>query len=263
MLPFNGSRLPDSHDALRDAITRGLAHYGVIAREVRAEGNTWPMISCLAVDVSGAHVSRDLRFPHAGTRSNDELRIERVEVIGKPFFFETAPLELALTATDAVLAIAAGEGNVSLLTLARVAHGEVIVEGEHANLEALARALIVPLAAQQGVDVQGVQLELISRGPRSIDFRVEIVAKMLVMTARAAVSGRLDITDELNGRLSQLTCSGHGLMAGAAAAFIKPHLAKLDGRTIPLLALPLGEIKVRDIAVAVGPRLRLDAQFGA
>jgi hypothetical protein len=32
-----GFRILTTH--LRDAITRGLAHYGVIAREVRAEGN--------------------------------------------------------------------------------------------------------------------------------------------------------------------------------------------------------------------------------
>ena len=263
MLPFNGSRLPDSHGALADAITRGLAHYGVTAREVRVEGGAWPAIEHLAVDVTGARVTRDLRFPRAGALSPEQLRISRIDVTGKPLFFETAPLELAVIATDATLALAPGEGGVSLLTLARVAHGEVSIEARHTDLEAFAHSLIAPLAAQQGVDIQSARLELVSRGPRSIDFRVEVTAKMFVVTARAAVSGRLDITDELNGRLSQLATTGHGMMASAAAAFLRPHLAKLEGRTIPLLALPLGEIKLRDIAISVGATLRLHAQFGA
>lgn len=263
MLPFNGSRLPDSHGALADAITRGLAHYGVTAREVRVQGGVWPAVEEIAVDVTGARITRDLRFPHAGAVSPEQLRASRIEVTGKPLFFETAPLELALMATDAAFALAPGEAGVSLLTLVRVAHGEVTIEAEHSDLEALALSLIAPVAAQQGVDIQSARMELVSRGPRSIDFSVEVTAKMLVVTARAAVSGRLDVTDELNGRLSQLTCTGHGMMASAAAAFLRPHLAKMEGRIIPLLALPLGEIKLRDIAISVGARLRLHAQFGA
>ena len=263
MLPFDGAALPDSPAALADAIVRGLERYRISAREVRAEGGVWPSLDELVVDLTGARISQEFRFPSVRSFGTEQIPIAHVEVRGTPIYFETAPLQLGLSATDAALALSAADGAGSLLTLARVADGQINIEAQHHDLEALAHQIIAPLAAQQGVEIQSTQVALTSDTPRSLDFRVEISAKMFVMTARATVTGHVEVDDQFNAHLSRLACKGHGLVAGAATAFLRPHFARLEQQPISLLALPIGEIKLRDVSVAVAGAVRLHARFGA
>jgi hypothetical protein len=263
MLPLAGSQFPTSHDALSEAIVRGLAQYHVSARGVRAEGGDWPLIERLTVDVTGGRVTRDLRLPRGGGVSEGEIRISRIAVEGRPFFFETAPLQLSVTATNAALGLVRAEGGVLLLTLLRATDGMITIATQRSDLEALVHALITPIAAEQGVDIKGARLTLRSRGPRTLDFQVEVTAKMFVMTARATVSGKLEVDDQFNARVSELACAGQGMLATAATAFLRPHLAQIERRTFPLLALPLGEIKLRDISIAAEETVQLTARFAA
>jgi hypothetical protein len=41
-----------------------------------------------------------------------------------------------------------------------------------------------------------------------------------------------------------------------------PHLARFNGRDFSLMALPLGEVKLRDLRIAAGHELRVTAEFG-
>jgi hypothetical protein len=263
MLPLAGSHLPASPFELSEAITRGLAHYGVGAGEVLVEGGEWPAIEQLTVNLTGARVTRDLRLPRGGPPSGEQLRISRIDVTGRPLFFETIPFQLALATTDATLGLARGEDGVSLLTLVRVGDGEITIEAQRADLETLAHSLIVPIAAQQGVDIKATRMTLRSLGPRALEFQIEVTAKMFVVSARAAVSGNVEVDDRFDARLSQLTCTGHGMIASAASAFLRPHLQKLEQRTFSLLGLPLGEVKLHDVSLTAGETVRLHARFGA
>lgn len=265
MLPLAGSQFPTSHESLSEAIVRGLAEYGVSARAVRAEGGDWPAIERLTVDVTDARVTRDLRLPRGGGGgvSEGEIRINRIEVEGRPLFFETAPLQLSLTATNAALGLVHAGDGVSLLTLLRAVDGTITIEARRSDLETLVHALITPIAAEQGVDIKATHLTLRSRGPRALDFQVEVTAKMFVVTARATVSGKLEVDDQFNARVSELACAGQGMLATAATAFLRPHLARIERRTFPLLALPMGEIKLRDISIAAEETVRINARFAA
>ena len=60
-----------------------------------------------------------------------------------------------------------------------------------------------------------------------------------------------------------LAIGGEGMIASAAGGFIRPALAKLDGRTFSLMALSLGSIRLRDLQLRGGDSLRLTAQFGS
>jgi hypothetical protein len=48
-----------------------------------------------------------------------------------------------------------------------------------------------------------------------------------------------------------------------ACGVLKSHLEKIDGREFPLMSLPLGKIRLRDVQLAVGDRLAVTAQFGS
>ena len=100
MLPLAGLELPTSHAALAEAITRGLAHYGVKASDVRAEGGTFPAIGELRVDLTGARVTRELRVASVGAPGEEAVTVSRVEVKAAPMYFEKTPLRLNLASTE-------------------------------------------------------------------------------------------------------------------------------------------------------------------
>jgi len=263
MLPIAHSRLPHSIDELKEAIAQGLATYRITAREVRCEGGAWPEVATLYVDLTGARISRALQLPRASGPIAPALRVRQIDVQGAPLFFENAPLQLQLHASDAGLGLTEPENGPAMLGLAHVAHGEVTVEARHADLEALAHTLVSEAATAHGMQVKSTRLTLTSTGARALRFQVEVTAKVLVMTARVTVRGELQIDDQFNARLSQLACQGEGMMASAATAFIQPRLAALEKEVIPLLALPLGQTRLHDISVAAGESVRVSARFGA
>lgn len=261
MLPLPSAQFPTSHAGLAEALTRGLAMFEIASREVKAEGGIFPAVERLHIDLTGARITRSVRLPHAGPDGGEALRVGAFEVKAQPLYFEDAPLQIALRATDAVLQLARNEAGESLLTLERVVAGDVMIEVSCTDLEAFAHAAIVAAAGEHGVEIKSTHLELTARGPRSLSFRVEIVAKMFIMSAKVAVSGALDIDDALEARISQLECAGDGMIASTATAFLRPHFAKLERRAFPLLALSLGEVKLREVTLTVGESLKLAAQF--
>jgi hypothetical protein len=77
------------------------------------------------------------------------------------------------------------------------------------------------------------------------------------------ITGQLDLDEELNARVSGLDCTGDGAIASVACGVLKPHLQKIDGREFPLMSLPLGEVRLRDVQLAVGDKLSVTADFGS
>ena len=48
-----------------------------------------------------------------------------------------------------------------------------------------------------------------------------------------------------------------------ACGILEPHLQRLEGATFPLMSLPLGEIKLRDVRIAVADTVEVTADFGS
>ena len=263
MLPLAGSKLPQSHDELREAIKRGLAEYSVSAREISVEGGAFPTVDRLHVDLTDARLSRELRLPEPGAPGPERIHVTKVDVHAAPLFFESAPLTLTLNAADASLALAHTTGGDSLLTLARTAHGEVVIEASRADLQELAHKLIVEAASKQGVDIKRTELEVTSRTPRSVEFRAVVTAKMFVMSATVAVSGDVSIDDDLNARFENLKCAGDGMIASTANAFLRPQFQRLQNRKFPLLAFSIGDARLRDIRIEAGETIRVSAEIGS
>jgi hypothetical protein len=257
------ARLPNSTAELADAIVRGLESYRVTPREVICQGGVWPEVTELRVDLTSARVTRTVRLPRASSPIAPVLRIRAIDIVGAPLFFENAPLELKLHATDAGRGLTHPDNGPPMLGLAHVAQGEVTMEVRHADLEALAHTLVQEAAREHGMQVKSTRLALTSRGPRALGFEVVVTAKVLVMTARVTVRGELHVDDHFNARLSHLSCSGDGMMASAATAFLQPRLAALEKEVVALLALPLGQTRLHDIAITAGDVVRMSARFGA
>ena len=110
--------------------------------------------------------------------------------------------------------------------------------------------------------VEAVRIELRARTERALDIVVQVRAKKLFLSAAVRISGSVEIDEQLNARLSGLECAGEGTLGTLACGFIAPHLQRFNGREFSLMALPLGEVKLRDVRIAAGPELRVTATFG-
>jgi hypothetical protein len=88
-------------------------------------------------------------------------------------------------------------------------------------------------------------------------------AKKLFLSTSLRITGQLDLDEELNARISGLDCTGDGAIASVACGVLKPHLQKLERREFPLMSLPMGEVRLRDVRIAVGDKLSITADFGA
>jgi hypothetical protein len=107
-----------------------------------------------------------------------------------------------------------------------------------------------------------VRVELRSRSERALDVAVKVRAKKLFLSANVRINGSAEIDEQLTARLSGLSCTGDGTLGSLACGFLTPHLQRFEGRAFPLLALSLGDVRLRDVRVAAGDELRVSARFG-
>ncbi len=268
MLPLAGSQYPDSHADLAEALILGLARLGVTPRDIRVEGGTFPNVETFRLDVTGTQLARTstpitfsgpMKMPPGAA----EISVDQIAIEATPIFFEELPLQLHFWASRAGLALAHDKSNEPMLVFSKAAAGEVTLSTEHGDLEMFAHRLAVAASAKQGIEIKKTTLELTGITPRKLAFKIEITAKMFIMTAAVVVSGNIQIDDQLNARLSDLACSGDGMIASAANALLKPQLQKLETRDFALLAFTPGEVKLHDIIVEAQHTIRLRGSFGA
>jgi hypothetical protein len=73
----------------------------------------------------------------------------------------------------------------------------------------------------------------------------------------------LHIDDQLNAEMTDLQVSGQGVLGAFAVGVLRPKLAKLEGKKLPLMAFSLGNVRLRDVAVAAREGLEVTAAFGS
>ena len=261
MLPLAGPQIPESSEALAAALREGLAAHGLPAREVTAQG-AWPALDLLRLDLTGAKITRSQLPGSPGGQRLGGFKAARFELVAKPIELESTPVQISVHADDASFKLAStSEGE--LLLIERAARGEVTVEVARVEVERLIHSFASAAAKEHGVDIKSVKVSFTSRGPRAVSVKAEVTAKMFIATATVALSGDVDLDDQLNARLSNLCFDGDGMVANLAGGFIRPQLAKFEGRTFPLMSFALGEITLRDVQLLPGETLRLSAQFAS
>lgn len=230
---------------------------------VTVEEKSYPDLAAIRVSLDGANAGGPPPRPARPVGLVEPaLRVEHFEISGQPILVQRAKVELSCT----VRAVQLGqgrdeEGNV-LLLLQDAAEGHLEIAVTLADLEALVLAGVKVEAGKHGVTVESVRIELRSRSDRALDAVVQVRARKLFLSAAVRISGSLEIDEQLNARLSGLECAGEGTFGTLACGFIAPHLQRFDGREFSLMALPVGDVKLRDVRVTAAGELRVRAEFG-
>jgi len=265
MFPLNTTTLPATAGDLARAINDSLRSVFVLARDpVEVRDLSYPHLAAIDVSLDGAKLpDRPTAIPSLATTAAPALTAGSFKAGGRGLSVGPAALDFALSATGVELYQAKDRAGKIVLVLHKAAQGRVEASVSASDLEALIAEVAKAEAGKHGVGIDNVQLSLRSQSPRSLAAEVRLRAKKLFVSASLRITGRLDLDEALNARLSGLDCGGDGAIASMACGVLKPHLEKLNGRAFPLMSLPLGEVRLRDVRLAVGERLAVAAEFGS
>ncbi|HZE12838.1 MAG TPA: hypothetical protein VE086_03695 [Chthoniobacterales bacterium] len=245
------------NDSLRELFA--LTHDPVEVRD-----KSYPHLDSLTACLDGAQLpERPPPMPSSTGEQRPALTIDSLALNASPLVVGPAPVQFKLAAKDVELRRANDRDENILLLVHDASDGHIEISLAISDLEALIAEVARTEAGKHGVNIEGVELSLRSRSPRSLAADVRLRAKKMFFTASLGVTGQLDLDEQLNARISGLDCTGEGAIASVACGVLKPHLQKLDGREFPLMSLPLGEVRLHDVRIALDDKLSVTAEFGS
>jgi hypothetical protein len=264
MFPLKTDTFPASAAELMRLLNQSLRELFNLERDpVELREKSYPQLESLSISLDGAEVpQRPPALPSLRSESAPGLTVESFRVAGAGLKVGPAAVDLALDARSLQLYQATDrEGHIVLL-FHNAADGRVEISATVSDLEALIADVAKSEAGKHGVNIDSVELSLRSQTPRSLAAEVRLRAKKLFVSAALRIAGHLDLDEKLSAKLSGLDCTGEGAIANVACGVLKPHLQKIEGREFPLMSLPLGEVRLRDVRIAVNDKLSVTAEFG-
>lgn len=265
MFPLKTETLPANAADLARLLNESLRELFLFKSDpVTIRGASYPRLEEISVSLDGAQLrGKPPSIPSLSSDPTPALEVDLLKIDAAALSIGAAAIDLSLSARTVSLRQAKdSEGNL-LLLLHDAAKGRIEISASPSDLETLIAEVAKAEAAEHGVNIDSVQLTLRSKTSRSLAAEVRLRAKKLFLSASIKITGQLDLDEELNARISGLDCTGHGAIASVACGVLKPHLQKVDGREFPLMSLPLGEVRLRDVQLAVGDKLSVTAEFGS
>ena len=260
MFLLAGSDFPNDNATLRDALAGNLLPLGITAPGIVLDGE-FPSFSTIRIDVTGAHFQRGYRIAKASSEVKDGFFARGLEIKAAPAKFENMPFQVSLRADDCVFAFGTTEKNERIGTLRRCSGGTLEIAASIPEIEASLLALANEAASGFGASVESVRIVAEAETPRRIALTATAVAKAFMTKATLTLRGRLEIDDAYRARLSEITCTGDGMIANLAAGQLRPRLAEWERLSFPLgNVLPDG-LAISDIALIAGSELKVRAAF--
>jgi hypothetical protein len=259
-------KLPATPDALAEAMEEALRPFASRREQmVTVRGTDLNNLDLIAVDLSGAIIDPHHRpkIPK-GSRSEPAISIRELSVAGDPVSVLDNQLTFRLDASNVDLDQRVGSDGKVLLLLRNAGSGNIRFAAARAQLEGVIAKAAAIAAQKQGVTIERVELDLAPRATRAVDIRVTVTARKLFFRAVLHLTGSIAISDDLVATVSDLRCQGDGTIAALACAAITPYFTRIERRAFPLSALPMGEVRLRDVAFVVdSEQIVVTAQFGS
>lgn len=265
MFPLFTDRMPSNAADLQRALNATIERlFAGVTNPVSVRDKNYPQLAALEVELNGAELRPNaLRPPTISGATKPALEVAELNLSANEVSIGPAALNLQIHARDVQLHEAHDAKKEIVLVLQSAADGRIAISASKSDLEDALGALARDQAGKQGITVDQVELALNSRGDRGVDAEVRLRAKKMFFTTTVRIGAKLDLDDELNARLSGLSCKGEGAIGAVACGVLQPHIEKLDGRAFSLMALPLGEVRLRDVRIVTGDQTKITAEFGA
>jgi hypothetical protein len=190
----------------------------------------------------------------------------RLHVTAHPVRYQDAPFFVDLSAQDVRLDCARDPRGRLLLVPAGAAGGRLRSRVAKESLRALVLGAAREAARGEGV-VGQAPFEVTQADGRALDIRLRVEGTRKVpfktLSWSVRVRGRLQVNDDSVAAVTGLSFQGEEALGRLLASKLEERLKGGEGYRLPLTALPLGEVRVRDVRLRVTERdLKLEAAFG-
>ena len=266
MFPLYTTHFPSSASDLEGLLNQSLQRLftATAGESVTVRDKSFPDLKEIRVSLDGARLPDNPARPTliCGNAS-PALWVDQLTISAFPLAIGPAGLNLTLSARNATFVQGTDSDQELALAFQNAADGRLEVSITQADLAALVTQIAREQAGKQNITVEAIEVELWQNNEHSLTAQIRIQIRKLFVSASLNITGRLDLNDELNLRVSNLNCSGQGTGAQIACGFLNPYLRRIENREFPLMVLPMGEIHLRDVRVAVNERITVTAEFGS
>jgi len=267
VFPLAGKKFPENPDELAGSIREALSQVLSIPKNgsaVLVDAPKFPAVKKMKVDLDGASVRAASPPPPPKPSGKREpgISVSQLEVTARPIKYESSKVNVQLKGSGLEFEFAKDKKGAPILVLTDADDGNVDLKIDKADIQSLALAAASAAAKEQGVSIKDVKVNLKSEGKRSVAADVRVDARKLMVSGAVHLKGKLDIDDELNATLSDLECTGEGMVGSVVAKFVQPKIKAYNGRKIPLVAFSLGDVALRDLQIDAKSGLHITARFG-
>lgn len=265
MFPLSTATFPSSATDLARLLNQSLQRIFIAESDpVTVREHSYPHLDAISISLDGAQLRADPpRPPVISGKTSPAFEIDQLTLSASPLSLGPAAVNLSLSARKVQLGQSKDSNDQIVLSLENAADGNIEISTAQTDLEALIAKLAQTQARKQGITIDGVQLKLQQKSAHSLAAEVHLRARKLFLSASIQVTGQLELDDQLNLKISGLNGTGDGAIATLACGILKPYLRKIDGRELPLMSLPLGDVRLRDVRLTVGDKFCVTAEFGS
>jgi hypothetical protein len=251
----------DLAQALDAALHRFVQKPGKI---VDLRSRVFPLVDEIRVNLDNAKAdSSPPPLANAEGETQRAFETSVVNVSGRNISIRGIPLNLRMEMHDVIFDKGVDANGDAVLALHRVREGQLVISAAQLDLEQAIVRIAGEKASLYGIELEQVRLAMRARSRRSLAADIQIWAKKFFARAKIDIYLQLDISNEFVAKISQLKCKGDGKLGSFGCAALQPLFQRLLEKSIPLRSIPLGEIKLRDIHVAVADTVDLTIDFGS
>jgi len=267
VFPLAGKQFPRTPDELSGSIRDALSEVLTIPKNgsaVVVDAPKFPTVKKMKVDLDGASVRAATPPPPPKPTGKREpgITVSQLEVTARPIKYEASKVNVQLKGSGLEFDFAKDKKGAPILVLTDAEDGNVDLNIDKADIKSLALAAASMAAKEQGVTIKDVEVNLRSEGKRSVAADVRVNAKKMMVSGAVHLKGKLDVDDELNATLSDLECTGEGVVGSIVSKFVQPKIKPYNGRKIPLVTFSLGDVSLRDLKIDAKNGLHVTARFG-
>jgi len=263
-LPVEGFKQVHSAADLLQGLTQGYRSRIEMPRDheaITVEGQ-FPRLDLLRIDLTNGALKKDFRPRQFKKPSAPHPTVftKQFEYVARPLRYEDGLIEMHITARDAEMSMIR-DGDQASLVLTDAAEGTFEFSMNMADV----RPMLLAGAkehANGGFGVRDIIFEAHSENSRSLVVDLKVKANWLLLPADFHLTGRVDIDDAFNVRLSGLRCDGENLGGLLLAGFIDEAMQKHNGKVMPLAAWPGNKIRLSHAQIQIDDHIRIQAGFG-
>ena len=269
IFPMAEPPVPGEPQSLEKAMTDGWrARMNVPegATLVRVEGaRSDTAIGSMFIDLSNVSIDydKDQKKLRPRRRVHDSLHVAHFEFVARPLVLEKSKMLIGMTVADATLDLRHDRRGRPMLTLTDARDGTLTLEVPREDVDALLLYAARKMAGQYGVAIDRTRLDVDIVEDRSIRIDLKIDTRFGFLPAGLRFKSRIDIDDDLNGRISRLSCQGDQVLGPLISAIVDPVLKQYEGKKRPLVGFEWGDMKLRDVTMNSDDGFKLEAKFGS